>query len=358
MIVKNCDMRTFFDRCRDKKIVCYGIGHDFGRILKNYGEYPWVEKTEMLVDNSPSKRGTDFRIKDRSYKIKNLEEFLQEDLSDVVILISCSYFAEILQQLNEIVILDGIECYIYYFMFTLSEHNPICIRQQKECLIPKVIHYCWFGRGILPDLYKRCIESWYKYCPDYKVVEWNEDNCDLMENAFAYQAYKMKKYGFVPDYFRLKIIYEQGGIYLDTDVELLRSLDDLRYNEAFCGMEIPGETAFGLGFGAVAGHPVVESLLKRYLDMQFSETISPIWQTDDLMKMGMQYGNRQQKVSGMTIYPTEVLSPMNLVTGEVVLTEYTYAIHHYDGSWVTGEKLEKKKKRQENVRKIQALMQK
>lgn len=351
-------MRTFFERCGNKKIVCYGIGHDFSRILKNYEEYPWAEKIGVLVDNSPSKRGIDFRIGNHGYKIKNLEELLREDLSDSVILIACSYYMEILQQLNEITILEEIECYIYYFMFTLSEHNPICIRQQEQSLIPKVIHYCWFGRGTLPDLYKRCIESWYKYCPDYEVVEWNEDNCDITENVFVNQAYEMKKYGFVPDYFRLKIIYEQGGIYLDTDVELLQSLDDLRYNEAFCGMEVPGEAAFGLGFGAVAGHPVVARLLERYQDMQFTETISPVWQTGDLMEMGMQYGNRQQNVKGMTIYPTEVLSPMNLVTGEVVLTKYSYAIHHYDGSWVTGEKLKKKLKRQEDVKKIQALMQK
>lgn len=357
MIVKNCNMRTFFERCGNKKIVCYGIGYDFERILKNHGEYPWTEKVRLLVDNDPKKKDTDFRIGEQKYEITDLEGLLREDLSTIVILISCSYYAEILQQLNAISRLDQTECYIYYFMFTLSEHNPVRIRQREKCLIPKVIHYCWFGGGRLPDLYTRCIESWHKYCSEYEIVEWNESNCNVNENAFVRQAYERKKYGFVPDYFRLKIIYEQGGIYLDTDVELLRSLNDLRYNEAFCGMEVPGEAAFGLGFGAVAGHPVVAKLLERYRYMQFSETISPIWQTTDLMDMGMQYGNRQQEIHGMTIYPIEVLSPMNLVTGELELTEYTYAIHHYDGSWVSGERLEMKKKRQENIRKIQALMQ-
>lgn len=358
MIVKNCDMKTFFVRCRKKKIVCYGIGHDFDRILKNHREYPWAERIGMLVDNDPEKTGMHLSVEEQTYKIMDLEGLLHEDLSNIVVFISCSYYAEILYQLNAISKFDKVECYIYYFMFTLSERNPICIRQRKECLIPPVIHYCWFGGGMLPDLYKRCIESWHKYCPDYGIVEWNEGNCDLNENAFARQAYEVKKYGFVPDYFRLKIIYEQGGIYLDTDVELLRSLNDLRYNEAFCGMEVPGEAAFGLGFGAVAGHPVVAKLLERYHNMQFSETISPVWQTADLMNMGMQYGNRQQEIKGMTIFPTEVLSPMNLVTGELNITEYTYAIHHYDGSWVSGERLEKKKKRQEEIRKIQDLIQK
>lgn len=356
MIIRNCDMRTFFKRCGDKKIVCYGIGSDFQRMLKNHKKYPWAEKTGMLVDNDPEKTGMDFGVEERKYVIRDLGGLLRGDLSEIVVLISCSYYAEILQQLNAISELDRTECYIYYFMFTLSEGSPICIRTKETPLIPKIIHYCWFGKGALPDLYKRCIESWHRYCPDYEIMEWNECNCDVKENTFVRQAFELKKYGFVPDYFRMKIIYEQGGIYLDTDVELLRNIDDLRYNEAFCGMEVPGEAALGLGFGAVEGHPVIAKLLERYQNMIFSETISPIWQTKDLMDMGMQYGNCQQEVRGMTIYPVEVLSPMNLVTGEIQLTEYTYAIHHYDGSWVSGEKLEKKKKRQENVHMIQALI--
>lgn len=357
MIVKNCDMKTFFCRCEGKRIVCYGIGRDLDRMLKNHWEYPWKEKIGMLVDNDPQKTGTDVEVAGQHHAIRDLNGMLQGDLTEIVILITCSYFAEILDQLNMIPELDAVECYIYYFMFALSEHEPVCIRTRKECLIPRVIHYCWFGKGSLPDLYERCIESWRRYCPGYEIREWNEDNCDINENAFVRQAYEQKKYGFVPDYFRLKIIYEQGGIYLDTDVELLRSIEDLRYNEAFCGMEVPGEAALGLGFGAVAGHPVIAGLLERYRDMPFSETISPVWQTQDLMDMGMQYGDRQQEVRGMTIYPIEVLSPMNLVTGEIDITGYTYAVHHYDGSWVSGEQLEKKRKRQEDVRRIRALMQ-
>lgn len=354
MIVRNCNMRTFFERCGNRRIACFGIGRDFGRMLENHGEYPWAEKTGMLVDNSPEKTGTDYTACGRTFVIRDPSGLLQGDPRELLVLVTCSRFAEILQQLDAMPELDGTECYIYYFMFALSEGRPVRIRTERERLIPAVIHYCWFGGGRMPDLYKRCIESWHKYCPDYRIAEWNEDNCDMEGNAFAREAYRLGKYGFVPDYFRLKIIYEQGGIYLDTDVELVRNPDDLRYNRAFCGMEVPGEAAFGLGFGAVAGHPVIGRLLERYRNMPFSETISPVWQTADLMDMGMQYGNRQQEVEGMTVYPVEVLSPMNLVTGEICLTEYTYAIHHYDGSWVTGERLERKRKRQEEVRRIRA----
>lgn len=365
MILRNSNMKSFFEMHQNKKIVCYGIGADFDRILKNFSEYPWGERIGYLVDNSPSKWGNIQLVDGYNHKVISLEAFLKEDVSNTVILITCSFYAEIIEQLNAISKLDLVECYIYYFMFALSEEHTFMIKQREECLIPQVIHYCWFGGKELPDLYKRCIDSWYKHCPEYQIIEWNESNCNLEENLFAKQAYEVGKYGFVPDYFRLKIIYEHGGIYLDTDVELVKNLDSLRYNEAFCGMELPGEAALGLGFGAISHHSVIKKMLERYDKMQFikedgtyEETASPVWQTKDLLELGMQYGNRLQEVSGMTIYPTEVLSPKSVITGETNLTEYSYAIHHYDGSWVTGERLKKKLIRQSNVRKIQDLMKK
>lgn len=360
MILRNCNMRTFFERCGSKKIICYGIGVDFEKIMKNFSEYPWDNKIGGLVDNSSSKHGKEYQIGARIHRIMNLDDLLKEDLSNLIIFISCSFWGEIIDQLNAVSKLDQVECYIYYFMFTLSEHRDICIRQQKELLIPPVIHYCWFGGKELPDLYKRCIDSWQRFCPDYQIIEWNEENCDIDENQFAKQAYESGKFGFVPDYFRLKIIYEKGGIYLDTDVEVVQNLDDLRYNKAFCGMEVPGEAALGLGFGAVERHPVIKKMLNRYQGMQFvktdgtyEDTISPVWQTMDLMELGMKYGNCLQDISGMTIYPVEVLSPKNLVTGELDITKYTYSIHHFDGSWVDGERFIKKCKRDLDVKRVQ-----
>lgn len=365
MILRNSNMKSFFEMHQKKKIVCYGIGADFDRILKNFAEYPWGERIGYLVDNSPTKWGKTLTINGCNHKVISLDDLLKEDISNTVVLITCSFYAEIIEQLNVISKLDLIECYIYYFMFALSEEHVLQIKQRDECLIPAVIHYCWFGGKELPDLYKRCIDSWYKHCPEYQIIEWNESNCNLEENLFAKQAYEVGKYGFVPDYFRLKIIYEHGGIYLDTDVELLKSLNELRYNAAFCGLEEPGRVAMGLGFGAEPHHIVIKKMMDRYSNLIFAkgerkyeETPSPVWQTMDLMEMGMQYGNRLQEVAGMTIYPTEVLSPKNLITGETSLTEYSYAIHHYDGSWVSGERLEKRIIRQNNVRKIQELMRK
>lgn len=362
MILKKCDMKTFSMASKGKKIACYGIGSDFERIIKNYAGYEWISSIAYLVDNSPNKQGQSKEIGRRRFTIKSLEDLLKTDLKDTIIFITCAAYYEIIEQLNQVFALDHTECYMFYFMFSLSEGENFSIRQTDKMLIPPVIHYCWFGRGELPDLYKRCIDSWHKYCPDYEIKQWNEDNCDIEETLFTKQAYEMKKYGFVPDYFRLKIIYENGGIYLDTDVEVLKNLDDLRYNEAFCGLQLPGEVGLGLGFGACKGNELMKYLMRRYESMPFikpdgsmDETISGLYQTKDLMAAGMKYGSKLQNCCGMTIYPVEVLSPRNINTGEYNITDKSYSVHYYDGSWASGERLEKKKKRLQQVEQINRL---
>ena len=120
-------------------------------------------------------------------------------------------------------------------------------------MIPKVIHYCWFGHNPLPERYKEWIKSWKRYCPDYEIVEWNESNYDVTKHPYMRAAYDAKKWGFVSDYARLDIIYENGGIYLDTDVELVKNLDELLYQEGFAGVDSSGRLSTGLGFGARKG---------------------------------------------------------------------------------------------------------
>ena len=132
--------------------------------------------------------------------------------------------------------------------------------------IPKVIHYCWFGRKQKSPLMENCIASWSKYCPDWEIIEWNEDNFDVNFCPYAARAYKEKRYGFLTDAARLKIIYENGGVYLDTDVELRRSLDELLANEAWFGYGSATEINTGSGFGAVKGHPFVKILLEENLN--------------------------------------------------------------------------------------------
>ena len=207
-------------------------------------------------------------------------------------------------------------------------------------MIPKTIHYCWFGGNPLPELAQKCIASWRKFCPDYEIVEWNESNYDVTKNTYMRQAYENKRWGFVPDYARVDILYEHGGIYLDTDVELLKPLDELLEHSAFAGVEQDSEyVALGLGFGAVPGHETIKALRDAYEDMQFVEngvlnlTPAPKINGTVLQKMGYRFSNEVQTACDMTIFPSEYFCPINYTTGELTITEKTMAIHHYTASW-------------------------
>lgn len=218
-------------------------------------------------------------------------------------------------------------------------------------MIPKKIHYCWFGGNPLPDEAKKCIESWKKYCPDYEIIEWNESNYDLNKNEYVKKAYEQKKYAFLTDYVRLDVIYEQGGIYLDTDVELIKNLDDLIENECYVGMEQPGRIATGLGFGAIKKHPFVKENKEYYENNtfwdeqgKFKKVICVEITSDILSKYGLKNNNEVQYMEkpNVTIYPPEYFCPLKMGTNKLTITRNTYSIHHYDGSWKSNSKIIRK----------------
>lgn len=203
-------------------------------------------------------------------------------------------------------------------------------------MIPKKIHYCWFGGKPLPNSVKKCIKSWKKFCPDYEIIEWNESNYDVNKIPFIQQAYQAKKYAFVSDYARLDIIHSEGGIYLDTDVELLKNLDPLLVNQCFLAMELPGLVATGLGFGAQKGHWFLKENIGFYHKLNFdaNNIITCVNITTDLLKKyDLTSDNSKQTLKDMIILPTEYFCPMNYQTKEIKITEKTYSIHHYDASW-------------------------
>lgn len=208
-------------------------------------------------------------------------------------------------------------------------------------MIPKIIHYCWFGGSELPSLAQKCISSWRKYCPNYEIREWNETNYDYKKNQYMKQAYEMKKWGFVPDYARLDIIFQYGGVYLDTDVEIIKPIDELLKLEAFMGLEVPGVVALGLGFGASPFNPIIWEMKEVYEDLKFIKADgelntlpSPYYQSQVLERYGLDKVNQQQNIMGIQIFPTEFFCPKNFKTGKLELTGNTYSIHHYDASWL------------------------
>lgn len=210
-------------------------------------------------------------------------------------------------------------------------------------MIPKVIHYCWFGRNPLPEPAKRCIAGWERVCPDYEIREWNEENYDISSAcAFVRDAYRSEKWAFVSDYVRLDVVYRYGGIYLDTDVELLRAPDELLTGgRGYFGFENEETIASGLGFAAEKGNGLVKEMREIYHHLKFDinrlpELACPGFNTAVLKKHGLRTDNTYQLIEGMKILPTDYLCPENIYSGRTNYTRRTVSVHHYDASWMNG----------------------
>lgn len=235
-------------------------------------------------------------------------------------------------------------------------------------MIPKVIHYCWFGHGKLPSDTKRYIETWKKYCPDYEIKEWNESNFDIDCCKFVRQAYDNKAWAFVSDYARLKIVYDNGGIYLDTDVELLKNLDFLLDNSFFaCVCQVENLCSSGLGYGAEARNPVVRKMMEIYESMEFDperkEQLACPYINDSVIKsFGYKMCNEMIKVNGMTILPPRYMDPLSPGDSKNLLCEDTISIHHYSASWTSAPNRLKRKifdaVGQERIYKLKKLLSK
>lgn len=218
-------------------------------------------------------------------------------------------------------------------------------------MIPKIIHYCWFGRGPLPELAQKCIASWKKYLPDYEIKEWNEDNFDVNIIPYTAEAYKAKKYAFVSDYARFWILYQYGGIYFDTDVEVIRPMDDIIERGNFMGFETDPKPQLkadaseasinpGLGMGVAPGLGIIKKMLDFYEGRHFEFIPGGIGQltivhiaTEVLLKSGLKLQQGIQQVDNIWIYPAEYFCPINLKTDRIHVKPNTRTIHHYAGTW-------------------------
>jgi len=205
-------------------------------------------------------------------------------------------------------------------------------------MIPKVIHYCWFGRNPLPPLALKCIESWKKFLPDYEIKEWNEDNFDVNMIPYTKEAYEAKKYAFVSDYARFWILYHYGGLYFDTDVEVIRNMDDIIARGPFMGCE--GEASDTSVASVAPGLSFYKEMLELYSTLHFinpdgtyNQKTIVAYTTEMLCNYGLKNTNEMQECAGMWIYPKDYFCPKDYYTGKLLLTENSMSIHHYDASW-------------------------
>lgn len=237
-------------------------------------------------------------------------------------------------------------------------------------MIPKIIHYCWFGRNPLSKSAQKCIASWRKFLPDYEIWQWSEeplhDNDNVNDNRlfdkilgfdvnsiqYTREAYEAKKYAFVSDYARFWILYKYGGLYFDTDVEVIKPMDDIIERGPFMGIEVPAEdggypkVAPGLGLGVTPAHPLYNALLEKYATLKFRNEDGSLnqktivtYNTEVLHEKGLHPSNDIQEVAGLWIYPVDYFNPLESLTGRLKLTENTRSIHWYMGSWSDQGKL-------------------
>ena len=347
-----------FKKKINRNVYCFGAGRAFDSFMKEFTYLNLEKDIKAIVDNASSSMSVSTKmINDTEIPIISLEQMLSDIKNNDSILITTAAYEEIIEQLEKIEKLNFIEYYIYSIMKVeqydydrLQINIPSQLSTYKEIQIPKMIHYCWFGKKEIPVRYKEWMESWKHYCPDYEIIEWNENNYDVHKNNYISQAYKMKNWAFVSDYARIDIVNEYGGVYLDTDVELIKNIDELLMNDAFCGFESYKYVNYGLGFGTKKCNPILGEIKEYYQNMDFisedgtlNQITCPVIQTEIMKKHGLVCNGEFQVVNGMVVYPSRILCGMSPHTFRIERTPiHTYAIHHYAASWV-GEHPRKKK---------------
>lgn len=212
-------------------------------------------------------------------------------------------------------------------------------------MIPKTIHYCWFGGHPLPEETQYYIDSWRKFCPDYEIIQWNESNFDVSQNPYCREAYEAQKWAFVSDYARLKVLYDHGGIYMDADVEVVKNLDVLLQYRAFSGFESDQHIPTGT-MGAIRGNDWIQALLQDYDDRHFLRNDGTYDMTTNVVRITnltqQRYGVRLDNTlqifgNHMALFPFDWLCAKSYETGEILRTDNTLTIHHFAGSWLSDE---------------------
>ena len=344
--IGNLSTDEFIILAAEKKVICFCAGQKFSELCEKYEEYELVSHILYVVDNY--EKGTEIAIKGKKIPVVSASEMGKEAGNCILLITSMRYADEMIFQLDEMSLCDGLTFYIPDLFRSDGGQFPLEHRGVQK--IPKSIHYCWFGKGKMPERFCKNIETWKKQCPDYEIIRWDEENYDISKNQYIRQAYEAGKWSFVSDYARVDIINENGGIYLDTDVEVLKSYDPLLQFDMFCGFETDRFVNFGIGFGAEKGNRVLEEILELYRDLEFFRgdgtwnlVTSPLYQTEILNRHGLVGNGQTQIKEHIIILSPEYLSPVNPY-GYGAPTEKSFSVHQYAATWLD-EKQKKEKGR-------------
>lgn len=338
--VINCSVSEFLDKTKEKEIVAFGAG----RLLKSQYDRIDLKNVKYIVDSNPQKIGTSVVFNSAVIPIVGKDILLELENSRNAILIAITLALDAaVEELDKYENLDGMDCYLLSLMINRDEKQDI-VYPNGTLKIPKIIHYCWFGKTEIPEHLKKYMESWKKHCPDYEIIRWDESNYDISKNRYMKEAYESKKWGFVPDYARIDIVYQYGGIYIDTDVEIIKSFDDLLGSSSFMGYTDQHDVALGLGFGAEKGNPLLWNMREYYEDKRFIKSNGELdlrmcleYQYPVLKEWGFSLDGMQEIINGNVIYPREVFNPLGRLGVNTLFTENTHSIHHAEISWESEE---------------------
>ena len=224
--------------------------------------------------------------------------------------------------------------------------------------IPKKIHFCWLSGEAYPELIQKCIKSWKEKLPDYEIKCWNTKNFDVNICQYTKEAFQAKKYAFVSDYVRLYALYNEGGIYLDSDIEVIKRFDDLLQNTAFTSFEKNDQTVAAWIFGSEKKNPIFKEFLDYYTNRAFilpngeyDLTPNPFPITNICVNHGLRLNGQKQELDYITIYPRDYFCPYNRATEELNITKNTYCIHYFNGAWISEEKKQVIYKRKQIIQK-------
>ncbi|MDO4188988.1 MAG: glycosyltransferase [Lachnospiraceae bacterium] len=340
--ILNIGANCFRTYSNNKRVFIFGAGRTLDSCLDIYFENTPIE---AIIDNNPEKWGSKIVYNGRSIDIISVDDFIKrvkkDGVSEYILFISViNYAVEIVEQLDKYYELDGLECALMILVRNTIEFMPSFEFTNGEQKIPKIIHYIWVGGKSLPYEYQKNIDTWKKYNPEYEIKCWNEDNYDINKCNYVREAYESGNWGFVPNYMRLDIIYEEGGIYLDTDVEAVANFDKLLKDEAFFNMGCTDRVNQGCGFGAVKHSQIINDMRREFERVHFIEEKTGIQKIPChkiihpvIKKYGFTLENTYQNIDGIVLYPKEVMSPKTIKGFPDMISNKTVSIHKEESSW-------------------------
>lgn len=343
----------FIKTAKEKKVIAFGASVFLSIMAENYAELQLDKCINYIVDNSPSKWNTAFSVCGKEKNIYGVEQLLEEEAEKIAILITADRYAyDIYEQLEGMAHLCNAVVFCLPLMIAKRVDDKFFeFKEQKDTYIPKKIHCFWLGDAELDDMAKKCIESWKKYCPDYEICLWTKNNYDVTKNAYMYEAYKNRKWAYATDYARLDVLYREGGIYFDLDLELYNNIDCLLSNRFFAGFGPIREIELA-AFGAEKENLLIKEMLDAYENRVFEagkelglQDVQPIFMDKFLRTKGFDINGCYQVIDEHVLYPREVFSARNWFSGEESPVDVSLGIHHCAGSWVS-----KKGKDDNNVR--------